>query len=346
MSPAIDDRMRVDEGVVDAVAHALGPVGGTVDLSADGLIVGSFAPDKTIVIDVLRHTSAPALAEAWERLRACAEARGATPVVVVPHATASIVSRAAAESINWMDLAGNARIAGPGLLVHVEGKKRARALRLAPDVDPFARRSANLVRLLLVEPGRPRSQKDLVEASGLSQSRVSKVLSALGELALVRRDENGQYLVDDADALLHAWADVYSYRRQEVVPAHMSGSGIELARDLQDRLGSAGVAHWFTGLPAAWAYDQFSQFRLVSVFVDGDPDRLARDLGLRTSARGANVHLIVRKDQRVEIGEARPQGLRCVHPTQVYLDLLGLPERASEAADHLLPIAVPRSRGG
>lgn len=136
------------------------------------------------------------------------------------------------------------------------------------------------------------------------------------------------------------------YRRQEVVPAHMSGSGIELARDLQDRLGSAGVAHWFTGLPAAWAYDQFSQFRLVSVFVDGDPDRLARDLGLRTSARGANVHLIVRKDQRVEIGEARPQGLRCVHPTQVYLDLLGLPERASEAADHLLPIAVPRSRGG
>lgn len=108
--------------------------------------------------------------------------------------------------------------------------------------------------------------------------------------------------------------------------------GVELARTLQDKLRAADVTHWFTGLPAAWAHDQFAAFRLVSVFVDGDPDRVARDLGLRTSTRGATIHLMASAGQKLEIGQADPAGLRCAHPTQVYLDLLGLPERAEEAA--------------
>ena len=61
----------------------------------------------------------------------------------------------------------------------MEGRKRVVTPRLAPSTDPFARRSANLVRLLLVEPDRPWRQKQLVGQWGLSQPRASKVLAAL-----------------------------------------------------------------------------------------------------------------------------------------------------------------------
>lgn len=333
--------------VADALLVVLGPsIGGDgeVEVSVDGLIHLRGSRDAVIVAEIIARPSAPAVAAAWDRLRPQAEAQGAVPVLVIPWATASIAERARLEAINWVDLAGNASVVAPGLRVHIEGKKRTKAPRLAPAVDPFARRSANLVRLLFVEPERAWRQKELVELSGLSQPRASKVLSALQEMSLVRREDGGSVHLLDPSALLDAWADIYSYRRQEILPAHMSGDGIELARSLQDKLRAADVTHWFTGLPAAWAYDQFAAFRLVSVFVDGDPDVIARDLGLRTSTRGANIHLIASREQKLEVGQADPDGLRCVHPTQVYLDLLGLPERAREAAEHLLPLALPRPR--
>lgn len=341
MSIASQATQRTDRDVSEAISAALGPVVGDVVVStlADGELV--ISGDSTFVAEVVRRPSAAAVVEAWERVRPIADAHHAIPLVVVSHAARSVVDRAEDAAINWVDLAGNARIVGPGLRVHVEGRKRVATPRLAPSTDPFARRSANLVRLLLVQPDQPWRQKQLVAQSGLSQPRASKVLAALEELALVRRDADGAYRVADSEALLGAWADVYSYRRQEIVPAHLSGAGIELARGLQERLRSADITHWFTGLPAAWAYDQFAMFRLVSVFVDGDPEIVARDLELRPSARGANIHLIAAGDQKLEIGQADPEGLRCAHPTQVYLDLLGLPERASEAAEHLLPIAIP-----
>jgi hypothetical protein len=143
--------------------------------------------------------------------------------------------------------------------------------------------------------------------------------------------------------MLDAWADAHRYERQRIVPAHLSGVGIELARDLHDRLAGARIAHWFTGLPAAWAYDRFARFRLVSVYVDGDPEHLRGIVRLRETRRGANVHLIGNGGQRLDIGAARPDRLPCAHPAQVYVDLLGLPERAREAAEHLRPLALGSS---
>lgn len=158
-------------------------------------------------------------------------------------------------------------------------------------------------------------------------------------MALVGSDEHGRLQLDDPGALLDAWADAHRYDRQQIVPAHLSGSGVELARDLHDRLVDAHVAHWFTGLPAAWAYDRFARFRLVSVYVD-DPERARLELGLRETPRGANVHLIGVQGQRLDIGAGQPDGLPCAHPAQVYVDLRGLPERSSDAADHLRPLAL------
>lgn len=52
--------------------------------------------------------------------------------------------------------------------------------------------------------------------------------------------------------------------------------------------------------------------------------------------RGANVWLVVPKDVGVFHGQRKVEDIQCVHPVQVYLDLKGHPERATEAADELL----------
>ena len=45
--------------------------------------------------------------------------------------------------------------------------------------------------------------------------------------------------------------------------------------------------------------------------------------------------LVFPGDEGVFQGCADVDGVRCVHPVQVYLDLLGHPERAKEAANFL-----------
>jgi len=300
----------------------------------DGVLQLSGPDGRLIIVEVVDQVSRPLVQDKWRQVRAYAEPRGAIPVLMVPRLTPAIRELADADGINWVDYSGNAHIEAAPVFIHVEGRTGGMA-EPRPSVNPFSGRSLNLVRVLLDDPGRPWQQKQLVARSRLSQPRASKVLGALEERALVERDQENRYRVRDADGLLDAWAAAYDYRRNEIVPVHVSGDGMELARAIADRFEAADIIHWFTGLPAAWAYERFARFRLVSVYVSHDPVIVRDQLELREAERGANVHLIAARDQRYEIGHRVVDGLRCVHPTQVYVDLLGLPERAAEAADEL-----------
>lgn len=331
-----DDSWQAASSVAAVVENVFGD--SAVRVRPDGLVHIDVPDGRSFLAELLPRVSRPAVLQSWERLQRQAESVDAIPLLVVSHLPRSLRDLVESEDINWVDLAGNAAIQAPPLLVHIEGKRRRRTT-LSSGIDPFAPRSANIVRHLLADPQRTWRQKELVLKTGLSQSRTSKVLAALQELALVRADDEGLH-VADPEGLLDAWADARDYRRQEIVPVHLSGEGIGMARALDEKLEQIDVTHWFTGLPAAWAYDHFARFRLVSVYVDGDPEFVRRAAGLRAVERGANIHLIASGVQRLEIGQNEPEGLRCVHPAQVYVDLLALPERAQEAAEHLKPLAL------
>ena len=155
------------------------------------------------------------------------------------------------------------------------------------------------------------------------------------EFLVERRDR--ELRPRDPDLLLDAWAQDYRFDSHDMLPGHLSGSGsgIELARVLAERLQSLNIHHAFTGLPAAWVMDQFARFRLTTVYVDGDPREAVERLGIRRAAKGANIQLVGPNDAGVFSGEQDRDGLHCVAPIQAYLDLLQLPERATDAAQHL-----------
>ncbi|RLC03935.1 MAG: hypothetical protein DRH90_10000 [Deltaproteobacteria bacterium] len=65
---------------------------------------------------------------------------------------------------------------------------------------------------------------------------------------------------------------------------------------------------------------------------DSPGKNLFDQLHFREDDRGANTWLVVPNDKGVFHGSSDQDGIVCVHPVQVYLDLKGHPERAKEAA--------------
>lgn len=257
----------------------------------------------------------------------------AIPVLVVPFMSKAGGEAADRAGLNWIDLSGNAHLRAENLHVWVQGRPNEFRTAGRPS-SPFAPKSARVSRALLLDPGRWWRQKGLVGATGLDDGNVSRIVRRLDEeLLLERRDR--ELRPRDPDLLIDAWAQDYRFDRHETVVGHFSGSGIEVARSLTDRLSEHKVHHAFTGLAAAWAIDQFARFRLTTVYVDEDPRAVADRLAIRQELKGANVQLVEPDDVGVFAGEQDRDGLRCVSAVQVYLDLLHLPERADEAARHL-----------
>ncbi len=281
----------------------------------------------------VKNSSRPGqVARAAEQLLAY-EDEGVIPVLVVP-----FMSRAGAETadrmrLNWIDLSGNAHVRTENLHLWVQGRPNELGSRGRPS-SPFAPKSARVTRALLLDPARWWVQKDLAAVTGLDDGNVSRIVRRLDDEFLLER-RGRELRPRDPDLLLDAWAQDYRFYSHDILPGHLSGSGVELARVLAERLESLNIHHAFTGLPAAWVMDQFARFRLATVYVDGDPREAAERLGIRRAAKGANLQLVGPNDAGVFSGEQDHRGLHCVAPVQVYLDLLQLPERATEAAQHL-----------
>jgi len=247
--------------------------------------------------------------------------------------TPSGAKAAAERRLNWLDLSGNANIRDGDLYISVHGRPNQFVARGRPS-SPFAPKSSRVTRTMLLEPRRWWRQKELSAVAGLDDGHVSRIVRRLADEHLLELSD-ARIRPRDPSLLLDAWSDEYRLDRHDIVLGHVSGTGIELARGLHERLGNARIEHAFTGLPAAWLLDPFVRFRLNTVYVHGDPRDAAEHIGLRRKDRGANVQVIGPEDRGVFAGRRDIEGMPCVAPVQIYLDLRHLPERASEAAANL-----------
>ena len=207
----------------------------------------------------------------------------------------------------------------------------------------FAPKSARLTRHLLAL-GRPASQAELRRATELDPGHVSRIVKRMLKVDLLTRLDDGRLAVPEPPLLLEAWAEGNAYRH-EIIEGHLPGrTGEERARRLGRALAEASPEHAFTGLPAAWAYTQFAGFRSVSCYVRALPDAtLLNAIGFRGETGAPNVRLLVADDEGVFDGAQVVSGLRCVCPSQTYVDLRHEPERADELADALRPLAASPS---
>ena len=289
--------------------------------------------EHTLVIALKATDQVPSLARAAESLQADVRGHRRVPVVVVPYMGPSARAWARNAGISWADLSGNADIHAPGLHIHVGGHPNRFATAGRPS-HAFSPRYARVSRVLLVDPDRWWRQVELATEAELTQGAVSKVVRRLAEDDLVERNADGAVRARAPSLLLDSWAQHHRFAGHDVRRFHAVGrSGPDVLRQLTKRFATTPTQWAATGLAAAWQYTAHADFRLTTIYVDRYPTDLEA-LGLREVERGENVWLVGPRDEGVFYGK-REQGCWCVHPVQVYLDLIGHPERAAEAAADL-----------
>ena len=260
---------------------------------------------------------------------------GATPLLAVPYMGEAGRNYCEQNGVSWLDLSGNARIVAPGIFYQDLGHPN-RFRRPGRPESAFGPRGSRIARQLLMNPEAQVRQRSLADVTGLNEGHVSRIIGKLVDTGLVERADEGIRVVD-ADLLLDAWREEYRFDRHTVIPGHVAArSGIELVHSLAGKLSEFEVPYAVTGLAAAWLWTKHAGFRISTMYLSGFPSTaLLSDLGFRDAPRGANTWLVVPNDQGVFHGSSQLEGIRCIHPVQVYLDLAGHPERSQEAADEL-----------
>lgn len=305
------------------------------DPSGADLII---AAGTTFVVVAIKSTAAAPIAAAAKKVKASAARirRRTVPLVAVPF-MGEVGRQVCQEAgVAWLDLSGNASIVGPGLRVSVEGKPNRFKIVGRPR-SVFAPKSSRIVRWLLIHAGEFLTQREIARATGLDEGMTSRLVARLTAEDYAIRDERGAIRAKDPSLLLDSWREAYEFSKHTVLHGHIAArSGDALLRFVAETLTQQKIKHAATGLAAAWALTRFAAFRTATVYLTADPAPALLDrLGFREDARGANLWLVVPNDDGVFQGASEKDGIRCVHPAQVYVDLKAHAERAAEAADRL-----------
>ena len=296
------------------------------------------AAGQTFAVELTEAASAGPVAAHAERAANAAKAlrKRAIPVVAVPYMGPSGKDACERAGVSWLDFSGNAHIVAPGIRIIVDGRPNQFPKRGRPS-SAFAPKSSRIARWLLMHPVQAMAQREISQATDVSEGLVSRVVSRLEEEHYVVRDDSGLVRVSSPQLLLDAWQDEYRFSKHTIIQGHVAArSGDALTRFVADALSAAKVEHAATGLSAAWQLTRFAGFRTATFFVPVEPTvSLKSEFGFREDARGANLWLVVPNDAGVFQGADERDGVCCVHPLQVYLDLKEHPERASDAAEQI-----------
>ena len=185
--------------------------------------------------------------------------------------------------------------------------------------------------------GHPMSQREIATESKIDEGFTSRIVSHLEADGLITRKDDGRVWVPNPDLLLDSWREAHNFQKNLIIKGHMAGrSNDQVLRKLSALFKKNEVRHAATGLSAAWLYTGFAGFRTVTFYMDSyDSLDILTSVGFRREQPGANIWIVIPKDEGVFQGSKEVEGIPCVHPVQVYIDLSGHPERANEAADQI-----------
>jgi len=302
---------------------------------ADLVITGA---NQIFIIEVNKSTGAAPIAAACKKVLEIAKQfrKRVIPLLVVPFMgeTGRLICKDA--GVGWIDLSGNANIVAPGIRVIIDG--RANLFRTAGRPrNTFAPKSARVVRWLLIHLFEPLTQRQIARATDMTEGFVSRIISQLEKDDYLVRDKNGAVTPKNPALLLDEWRESYQFSKHTIYQGYVAArSGEALLQFVDDKLSEKKIEHAATGLAGAWAMTHFAAFRIATFYLSTAPSpTLLQELEYREDPRGSNLWLVVPNDKGVFHGAEKKDGIRCVHPVQVYVDLKGHPERSTEAAEHL-----------
>ena len=303
-----------------------------VDLLAE---VASPAGESAILAVEVKRTLEPRdVSRAVEQISAITVGALPRAVPVVAAAYLSPRSRAMlrARRVGYIDLTGNVRIeiSTPGLFIGTDGADR----------DPWPRehklrslrgRGAARAMRAIIDTRLPYGVRELAQSTGASAPTLSRVLDLLEREAVVTRVRGAVSTVDWRGAI-RRWAEDYDQTDSNTPTTALEPRGLPA---LEDKLRPTELAYAVTGALAAQRFNPIAPARLATVYVT-DPSQAIGRLDLRETEAGANVVLLEPLDPVVFHRTVERDGLRCVAPGQLAVDLLTGPGREPSQGEEML----------
>ena len=296
-------------------------------------------PDGTaapMVFQVKRALTARDASTVVAQLRASAERNGKSDAVLV--AAAPYLSPTTREvltdlGVSYVDTTGNVTLRSrrPALLIKTEGATR----------DPWpsdetlqslrGRGAGRAVRALLdVRP--PYGLRDLSERAKVPLASLSRTTDLLDRDGFIVRAGRGPITDIDWQGVIRRWARDYDIARSNRVSTFLEPRGFTA---LSTKLSKLKRGYAVTGAFAAQRFSPVAPTRLAAMYVR-DVVSWADRLDLRPADAGANVWLLEPFDEVVFARTSLRDGVVCVNPTQLAVDLLTGPGRDPSEGDELL----------
>lgn len=303
-----------------------------VDLLAE--IVSPAGESAVLAVEIKRTLEPRDVLQAVEQISMITA--GALPRAVPVVAAAYLSPRARAllcdRGVGYIDTTGNVRIeiSTPGLFIATDGA----------DHDPWPRdhklrslrgRGAARAMRAIIDTSPPCGVRELAQSTGASAATLSRVLDLLEREAIVSRTRGAVSTVDWR-AAIRRWAEDYDQADSNTPMTVLEPRGLPT---LEKKLGVTTIPYAATGALAAQRFDPIAPARLAAIYVTDAIQAIER-LDLRETDAGANVVLLEPFDPVVFDRTVERDGLRCVAPSQLAVDLLTGPGREPSQGEQML----------
>lgn len=283
------------------------------------------APDgtsATMAVEVRRFLSPRDVDAIFARFaRLSRPTEGPPGLVVAPWISQRAQALLTADSINYLDLTGNAllRLQNPAIFVKVAGATRQPERLPRGQVRARGRKARRLIRFL-TDVCPPYSVKEIAAATDLNPGYVSSLLATLDNEAIVDRSRRGRVEAVDYEALLRRWAEDYDLLKTNEARFYIAPAGSSASLSQLSGLAS-GDRFAVTGSFAATRLAPIAAPVLLVIYTD-DADSMASSLALLPADEGANMALLKPFDSVVYDRATQEDGLTYVAPSQAVVDCL------------------------
>lgn len=237
------------------------------------------------------------------------------------------------DGIGYLDFAGNCYLAFGQVFIEQTGKPNPFRTRREL-VSLFSPKSSRILRVLLNNPGRVWKTQDLADEARVSLGQVANVKKLLLDRESITKQDG--FSLTAPWMLLEEWANVYTYRKNEVRNFYSLKSIPEIESDLAQVCKAKGIEYALTGFSGAARFAPAVRYSRAMAYVYNTRDDMASLLNLKEVESGANVTLLGPYDEGVFYGAQVVDDIRVVSPLQIYLDLKSYKGRGEEAAEVLL----------
>jgi hypothetical protein len=305
-------------------------------------VLGFAGTRARMVVEFKRRANA---ATAWQLVHET-EVRPEIPLMLISDETTAAARQIlASHGIAVIDGLGNAHIALPGLLFHLEANPPGtrRTQRVAATIPPtrLTGKAGVAAQALLIHRERAWQVQNLAAEAQISAGLAHRVLARLEREGIVASEGSGPNRVRrliNPTTLLDLWAEENVERPIRTLAYALAQSPSQLIKELGGNLERSGIEHAITGAAAASLVAPFvSAVPVVNVWVSATaaPEGLCEGAHADHVVDGHNIVFLQAKDNTPLAFREKVEGVWLSNHFRLYADLLRDPRRGREQADHL-----------